>query len=354
MKLEDPPQERRRFELIGAVMAAVIGATAIGFFAVVILSADEPGAEATPAPTIAETPPPSTPVIAGVAVTRPVDVRSGPSSQFAIVTRLAVTDSINVLGRSQDGLWLVVTAEDRPTQTGWIPLDATTGVDVGPLPVIAAPGATPPAGPATLSPDLPDLVISRVFAQQNTLWVEVLNQGVADGAGEFLVTIDGGEPVALEVVKPGEPLRPNQRVAGAVPGVYLQLRRELEVVLQPIEGVQEEDTANNTWIGLVGPDAPNDVEIVSAAVEDDDAHLVVTLRNNSPIPVVGTFTVSVREAPPGTALIGRERQTVEIAPGGTAELAFEEITEIDLTRVTVILSTDAIEDAVIANNTYPR
>ncbi len=354
MKLEDPPQERRRFELVGAVMTAVIAVTAIGFFGVVILSADEPEATASPTPVVTSTPPTSTPVIAGVAITRPVEVRSGPSPEFAVVTRLAVTDSINILGRSEDSRWLVVSAQDRPTLTGWIPLDATTGVEVGALPVIAPPGATAPPGPATLSPDLPDLTVSRAFSQQNVLWVEVLNQGVADAAGEFRVTIDGGEPVALQVVKPGEPLRPQQRVAGFVPEVYLQLRREMNVELLPIEGVEEEDLDNNSWTGIVGPDAPNDVEIAGASVEDSDAHLVVTLRNNSPIPVSGTFTVSVRETPPGTALLGRERQTVEIAAGGTLELPFEEITEIDLTRVNIILSTDAIDDAVIANNTYPR
>ncbi|MCA9848072.1 MAG: SH3 domain-containing protein, partial [Dehalococcoidia bacterium] len=166
MKLEDPPRERRRFEMVGAVMAVVIAVTAIGFFGIVIFSADEPAVTPTPEPTVTSTPIDSTPVIAGVAITRPIEVRSGPSSAFAIVTRLAVTDSINILGRSQDGRWLVVSAEDRPTQTGWIPLDATTGVEVGPLPVIAAPGATPAAGPATLTPDLPDLVVSRVFSQQ--------------------------------------------------------------------------------------------------------------------------------------------------------------------------------------------
>ena len=354
MKLEDPPRERRRFEMVGAVMAVVIAVTAIGFFGIVIFSADEPAVTPTPEPTVTSTPIDSTPVIAGVAITRPIEVRSGPSSALAIVTRLAVTDSINILGRSQDGRWLVVSAEDRPTQTGWIPLDATTGVEVGPLPVIAAPGATPAAGPATLTPDLPDLVVSRVFSQQNVLWVEVLNQGVADATGEFRVSIDDGEPMPLQVVKPGEPLRPGQRIAGSVEGVYLQLRREIRVELLPVDGVEEEDTANNQWIGIVGPDAPNDIEIVSAAVEDADSHLVVTVRNNSPIPISGTFTVSVRETPPGTALLGRERQTVEIEAGGTLRLPFVDIAEIDLTRVNVILSTDAIDDATIANNTYPR
>lgn len=359
MKLEDPPEDRRRFEIIGIVIAVVIAATAIGFFTLVILAADEPeglpGDAATAAtPTnVPGTPSPSpTSVVEGVALARPVEVRSGPATDFAIVTRLAITDPINVLGRSSDGRWLVVTPETRPSLTGWIPVDAITGVEVDPLPVVAAPGATVAAGSATLSPDLPDLVISEVFAQQNVLWVEVMNQGVTDATGELRVSVNGGPEVLLDV-KPGEPLRPDQRLSAEVTGFYLQLRRNLEIHLLPIEGVEEEDLDNNLWMGTVSPDAPNDVEVVSAEV-DDDTGLVVTLRNNSPIPIEGTFTVSVRETPPEMRLLGREVVAAAVEVGATVDLPFEELTEVDFTRVRVSVSTDAIEDAVIVNNTYPR
>ena len=121
-----------------------------------------------------------------------------------------------------------------------------------------------------------------------------------------------------------------------------------------IEGLEEADPGNNTWTGIVGPDVPNDIEILSAAIEDADKHLVVTIRNNSPIPVAGTFTVSVRETSEGAKLLGRGQATSEIAAGDTLELPFPEITEIDLTRARAILSTDAIDDPVLANNSYPR
>ena len=354
MKLEDPPAERRRFELIGLAMGAVIVSTAVAFVAIVIFAADDPGDASTPTPATTSTPlPMSTPVLQGVAITRPVEVRSGPGSDFAIVTRLAVTDSINVLGRSADGRWLVVSAEERPALAGWIPTDAVTGVETSPLPVIAPPGATPLPSDATLTPDLPDLVVSRVFSTDNVLWVEVLNQGVADAIGEIRVSVDGAEDVALGV-KPGEPVRPGQRVASAIPGVYLQLRRNVEVLIAPLEGREEEDLENNVWIGIVAPDQPNDVEILAAAVEASDNHLVVTIRNNSPIPITGTFTVSVRETAEGNTLLGRERATVEIGSGDSLKLPFTGIAEIHLTRVRVLLSPDAIDDAVLANNSYPR
>lgn len=354
MKLEDPPRDRRRFELIGIAMAAVIAATTIGFFVVVILSADEPDrVEASPTAALTATPSPTT-VLAGIAITRPIELRSGPRSDFAIVTRLAVTDSINVLGRSSDGSWLVVSVQDRPSLSGWIPVNAVTGVEVGPLPVIAPPGATPPPADATLSPDLPDLVVTRAFGRDNMLWVEVTNQGVVPVSGEFRVSIDGEPDVALDV-KPGEPLRPGQTLTAAVPGVFLQLRRNMEVHLLPIDGVREEDTENNTWTGIASPDLPNDIEIFSAVVgEEPGGHLVVTLRNNSPIPITGTYTVSVRETGEGNTLVGRQRATERIEVGALLEVPFTDITEIDLTRVNVILSTDSIDDTVLANNSYPR
>ena len=355
MKLEDPPRDRRRFELIGAVMAVVIAATAIGFFVVVILSANDPdpAPAATVPPTLTATPSPTT-VLEGIAITRPIEVRSGPRADFAIVTRLAITDSINVLGRSSDGTWLVVAPEDRPSLTGWIPLDAVTGVEVGPLPVIAPPGATPAPGDATLSPDLPDLVVARAFGRDNMLWIEITNQGIVPASGEFRVSIDGDPDVALDV-KPGEPLHPDQTLTAAVPGVFLQLRRNMEVRLLPVEGVEEEDMANNTWTGIAGPDLPNDIEIFSAVVDEEPgSHLVVTLRNNSPIPITGTYTVSVRETGEGNELNGRQRTTERIEVGGLLEIPFPEITEIDFTTISVILSTDSIDDSALANNTYPR
>ncbi|MCK9496651.1 MAG: hypothetical protein M0R75_14320 [Dehalococcoidia bacterium] len=354
MKLEDPPGDRRRFEIIGAALTAVLGVAALGFVAAVYFATDEPEptatASATPSPTATPIP-----IVEGVTVTRPIEVRSAPAGNSAIVTLLAITDAVHVLGRSSDGAWLVVAAQDRPTLTGWVPADAIGGVEAGNLTVIAAPGATPaegtPSGGATLSADLPDLVIARAFAQQNVLWVEVLNEGVADASGELRVSVDGEAEITLGV-KPGEPLRPGQRLTAEVPGTHLQLRRNVEVRLLPVAGLEEEDLENNTWLGIVAPDLPNDLEVAGATIED--GHLVVTLGNNSPIPIAGTFTVSVRETPPGNALLGREHVTVEVGRGDTVTVPFETITDLDLTRATITLTTDAIQDADLANNTYPR
>jgi hypothetical protein len=353
VKLEDAPRDRRRFELVALVMAAVIGATAIGFFVAVIRSAEDttpPATAATPGGTPEATP---TEIVEGVFLTGPVALRSGPATDVAIVTRLSQSDSIRVLGRSADGAWLVIGLRDRSDVTGWVPADAVSGVTVASLPVIALPGATPSPETGTLTPDLPDLVISRVFAQQNHLWVEIHNQGAADATGDFRVSVNGADPVLLDPRR-GEALRAGQRMEAEVPGAYLQLRAAVSVVLLAEDDRPEEDTENNTWTGIVAPDAPNDVEIFSATPGEPGEPLVVTLRNNSPIPIAGGFTVSVREALPGTQLLGRERITTELAPGGTVDLVFASLLEVDITRVSVILSTDAIDDAVLANNSYPR
>ena len=356
MKLTDPPQERRRFELIAIAIAAVVIATTIGFLIVVIVSADDPGPRITSgadgqsggAPTATPTE-----VVEGVYLLGPVSLRSGPAMDVAIVTRLAQTDEIRVLGRSDDGDWLVIGARNRPDVTGWVPSESVTGVDVPSLPVIAAPGSTLPEPGGTLTPDHPDLVVTRAFAQQNQLWVEVTNQGAADAMGGFSVAIDGGEPIDVQV-RPGEPLRAGATVAVPIPDRFLQLRFNMEVTVIPADGLVEEDVENNTWTGIVGPDVPNDVEILGASAGADGEPLVVTIRNNSPIPVAGDFSLSVRDAPPGTQLIGRERTTIEVASGATFDVTFDELTEVDITRVTIILSTDAIEDASVANNAYPR
>lgn len=352
MRLTDLPQDRRRFQLIAAAMALVIVVTAVGFFVVVILSADEPTATVAPGATTAPTATP-TEVVEGVSLTGPVALRSGPADNFAIVTRLAQTDEIRVLGRSDAGDWLVIGARNRPDVTGWVHAASVSGIQAALLPVIAGPGSTLPTVDGTLTPDLPDLILARAFSQENQLWVEIVNQGAADALGGLTVAVDRHAPVEVQV-RPGEPLRAGQVLVAPVPGHYLQLRRSIQVAVLPAATIDEEDTENNSWSGIVGPDIPNDVEILAAIAGAEGEPLVVTVRNNSPIPVAGLFSLSVREALPGTELLGREHVTAELESDGTIDVAFTDLTEVDMTRITVILSTDAIHDDNVANDVYPR
>ncbi len=354
MRLTDPPQERRRFQLIAVAMAFIITATAIGFFVVVILSAED----STPPAVVATITPTATAVLLadvteGVALTGPVALRSGPAQNFAIVTRLAASDEIRILGRSDTGDWLAIGVRNRPDVTGWVEATSVSGVEVAPLPVITGPGSTPPVVDSTLTPDHADLIVARAFSQQNQLWVEIVNQGAADAIGGFTVAVDRYPPVEVQV-RPGEPLRAGQSLVAPVPGHYLQLRVNLQVAVQPTATLVEEDAENNWWGGIVGPDVPNDMEILDAIAGIAGEPLVVTVRNNSPIPIAGLFTLSVREAVAGMQLLGREQVTIEVDTDHTFDVTFEELTDVDMTRVTIIMGTDAIDDADVANNVYPR
>jgi hypothetical protein len=353
MTIEDPSTERRRFELVGLAIAFVILVT-IGAFVVAVLlptREDPPAATATPSPTASTT---ATPV--GPYLTGPVELRSAPDANVAIVTRLAQTDAIRIVGRSESGDWLAIGLVDRPGVTGWVPTSAVAGVaDVPSLPVVEALGGagTPQPGGPTLTPDLPDLVLEEVFTRNNQLMVRIANQGAGDATGEFRVSVRGGAPISLNV-KPGEALRSGQSLEGAVPAEYVQLRTGVWVVVVVEDDRREEDESNNVWEGIVEPDQPNDVEILRAEISTADGHFVVDIRNNSPMPIVGSFIVSVREALPSTTLIARRTEALEMAAGEVVLFDFPDLTDVDLTRVTITLSGNAIDDADLSNNTYPR
>jgi hypothetical protein len=343
--------DRRLFGIAGALIGVVMVATLTVVALLVLVRRD-----AAPAPVVAPAATPAaegTPA-AGASLLRAIELRSGPASDVAIITRLAAGTRLRVLGRSQDGQWLVVAPEARPEQVGWVPAAVVGGLDVSALAVVSPEGGSP-ARPATavptLTPDLPDLRVARSFARGNVLHVEVVNDGAGDALGAILVSVNDAEPLPLDV-KPGEALRAGESVEAAIRGVYVQLRAPVHVQVI-LEGGAEEDVDNNEWSGIVAPDLPNDLEVRSVTTAAD-GHVVVTIVNNSPIPVSGAVTVSIREALPGTTLIARETRSMTIAAGGVIDFAFPDVRGVDLTRVTIRLSSDAIEDAVIANNSYPR
>lgn len=356
MELEDPVEERRRFQLVGAAIAFVVLATIVGFVVLVVLPAanDETPTAATPppaTPTSTEAPTPERPHLA-----RPIELRSGPAPDVAIVTRLAQTDPIRLVGRSDRSDWLAVGLVDRPGVVGWVPVDAVEGIpDLASLPVVAASsGASAPVnGAPTFTPDLPDLVVEEALSIGNVLHVRIANQGAGDAMSDFLVSINGADPVALDV-KPGEPLRAGEAFEAPVPGFYLQLRQAITVLLVPTQGQPEEDEVNNSWEGFVEPDQANDIEVVGASSKAPDDRLAVVIRNNSPIPLLGAITISVREALPSTTLLGRQTLQLSIQAGETIEFEFEEIVDISLSQITITASMNAIQDGNIENNGFPR
>jgi hypothetical protein len=297
---------------------------------------------------------PSTPTATpdGPALKRDTPLRSAPREDASLLIRLEARTKLRVVGKSPDGAWVAAAAVDRPDLVGWLASDSVEGIDLAGIGIVTAdPSAaatrTVPAGPS----DLPDLRIESAYVKDNRLYVSVLNLGPADLRGTLMASVDGGPAAPIEG-KSDEGLRAGQRIQASVRGVYVQIRGAVNVTITTSPSVAEIDIANNTFSGIVEPDQPTDLEISS--VERTATALVVTVRNRSSIPISGIYTVTVREPLPGTRLLGRLEQSGTIEPNGTIAIPFADLRDVDMSRIAVNLSTDAISDAVLGNNTYPR
>lgn len=345
--IEPPPAtDRRIFRIMGIAIAAVVTTVAVTIAAVLIArrsGIDIPlpaRASATAAPT-------------ALALRRAIELRQRPAPDTAIVTRLPAGAGVHLLG---DASWLVVGLTGAPDVVGWVPADAVDGVrDASRLVVVADPrgAAVAPPTAATRPPDLPDLRLEAASSRGNRLVAVIVNDGPGDLPTPLLVAVNDGMPVRIET-KAGEPLRARERVEVVVPGEYVQLRARaaLRVQTEPVD--REATVRNNSWGGIIEPDRPNNLGIVRAVAEGVERSLVVTVQNDSPIPVRRTLTLTVREALPSTTLLGRDVREVVIEAGRTRDVPFPEIRQIDLTRIAVRLSTDAIHDAVLADDSFPR
>ena len=293
-----------------------------------------------------------TATVEGPALKRDTPMRGEPREDAPVLIRLESGTKLRVVGKSSDSAWIAAAAVDRPDLVGWLPSDSIEGIDLASIGVVTAdPNAaatkSAPAGPS----DRPDLRIESAYVKDNRLYVSVLNLGPADLRGTLMASVDGGSPAPIEG-KSDEGLRAGQRIQASVRGVYVQIRGAVNVTITTNPAVAEVDTANNTFSGIVEPDQPTDLEI--ASVERAATALVVTVRNRSAIPISGVYTVTVREPLPGTRLLGRLEQSGTIEPNGTIAIPFADLREVDMSRIAVNLSTDAISDAVLGNNTYPR
>ena len=288
----------------------------------------------------------------GPTVRRDTSLRGEPDEGGPVLLRMESGTRLRVVGKSPDGRWVAAAAEDRTDLVGWVPASDLDGVDLGALATVtadprAAGSATAPAG----ATNRPDLRIESAYAKENRLYVSVFNAGPADARGTLLASVDGGAPVPLEG-KSEEGLRAGQRIQATVRGVFVQIRGSVSVTISLDPPVSEVDQANNTLTGIVEPEQPTDLEI--ANVERGASALAVTVRNNSTIPITGTHKITIREPLPSNRLIERAEQTGTINAGGTLVISFPTLREVDLTKVSITLSSDSIADAALGNNTYPR
>ena len=288
----------------------------------------------------------------GPSVRRDTSLLSEPREDGAVLLRMEAGTRLRIVGKSPDGRWVAAAAEDRPDLVGWVTADGVGGIDLAALAAVTAdPSAAAPRTASVGPAARPDLRIESVYAKDNRLYVSVFNAGPADARGTLLASVDGGAPVPLEG-KSDEGLRAGQRIQAAVLGVFVQIRGAVSVTVSLSPPASEVDQADNTFTGIVEPDQPADLEI--ATVERGASALVVTIRNNSTIPITGAHTITVREPLPSTRLLGRMEQSGVIEAGGTMVISFPELREADLTAISITLSSDSVADAALGNNTYPR
>lgn len=350
----DDRSERRIFGVLGVATLVVVVATAAAVGYVVYDRVTDPAPPAAPAtPT-----PPATPAAPGEpALVDQVRLTDAPGEQASTIMNLEAGTPIRVLGRSADGDWLIIGPVDQREVIGWVPFTAVTGVgDGSTLTVVTVDGvddSNAASAAPTLTPDLPDLRLLRAFSRNNQLHVEVGNEGAADFDARILVSVNDADPVPLEL-RPGEVLRPDQRLEAPIPGEYLQLRATILVSVSSDPALDVQSSEGRTWAGIVEPDELNDLEISGAAFDGPGESLTVTVRNNSPIPIRGNITLTVREALPSTTLLGRQVLYVEIDRADTIDVGFPEIAGIVMDDLAIRLSTNAIQDGMIDNNVYPR
>lgn len=353
------------FRLLVVLVAFGVAATLTVVAAVLLFDGDRVDAPTAPAaPAEPASPAASTPHAA-----RATEVLDAPGSGGRQRGTLEAGTPLRIEGRSADRAWLAIAArsadggESSSTVTGWVRADAVTGVgDIEALDVVGArayrlPVETPTAATGhdaapTPPPNPPDLVVREVFARENHLVVVVANEGSgnADADGVIEVSVNGGRFVRIDT---GKTLRPGDELERVVEGQYVQRRSRVAVTLRAW-GILEGRTDNNTFESEIAPDTFNDIEVAAVGVDPDGGHVTVEVRNNSPIPLAGDVTLAVRTpAPDGPTLFSADF-ALEVAAGGTSRYDLRELTGVEADSLSVTVTTDAINDADSANNTYPR
>ena len=286
---------------------------------------------------------------------RDASLLSEPRADAAVLTSLSAGTPLQLIGRTQETDWLYGSATDHPEVAGWLPRDAVG--DAGDLARLTrvdstAGGirATQAGGSPTKSGPRPDLALHDVTSKQDRLAVVVSNVGAADFTGAILVSVNGGTPVRVDV---GKPLRPTEALEAVLNTEYVQ-RRAKALVTVTSPDVAEASVENNRLEVVVGPDQPINLSLESAAVSPSDGRLSVEIRNRGPIPLIGVVTIGVRERPPSNRLVVVNDAALDVGAGGVQRFQIASPTPIDLTRMTVSISTDAIADSDGSDDMFPR
>jgi hypothetical protein len=279
---------------------------------------------------------------------RDVALRSAPANDAPEVARAFAGTPVRLAGRLGDGSWYAVEVVGRLDALGWVPADALASTEAAEVPIVTKAGTGQVVTSSQPTSDLPNLVFEGLAVRRNSLIAVLSNDGDVDLLGPFTVTVSGGTPRRIDL--PGKSLRPGDRIESPVADEYVQ--RRASIIANVTTEAREETLDDNHLDVTVEPDVPNDLEVSSVTATPD---LAVTVRNNSPIPLVGTLNVTVRETQPSTRLLTRlDGAPLRIDAAGTQVFRFPELTGLDLTRILVLIDTTAINDARLENDTYPR
>ncbi|MDP6605450.1 MAG: hypothetical protein QF664_04220 [Dehalococcoidia bacterium] len=335
-----------------AALSVVVSAGAVAVFLMLALFGERP-TEGGPQPAVRR--------LSGPTLRHEVTLLTAPRDGAAPLATLQAGVPVAVTGRSEDGQWLAVEISGRNV-SGWAPVSAVANIEhPETLSVIAGADAAVPTSPAsgsdvpTQTPDFADLTVEAVFSRDNRLVVVIANLGDADVSDAVTVSVDGGEAHRVDVG--GKPLRPGDTLEAVLPELYVQRRSTVVVEVQGDEGLRESILDNNKLSTVVAPDVPNDVELEAFRLDTAARTVTITLKNNSVIPLIGGVTVAVRRTTPSSLLLVRFDHALELAKNGTQQLIHDFDDEAELPgadALQVILSTDAINDAVEGNNVLPR
>jgi len=133
----------------------------------------------SPTPTDTATPTPA-PIIAVISAEHG-NIVSGPAYNYAFLANFNTGFLLQVIGRSEDGAWLVVRLSEDTT--GWIPVEQVSlEYDIGALPVFADP---PVPLPTNTPPPFPFVNVSPAFGNPHTIYT-ITYGGFITQPGEFL------------------------------------------------------------------------------------------------------------------------------------------------------------------------
>lgn len=375
------PEPSQTNWLRGLAITAVVALLGAGAVVAVLMFVrdDSPAASKSTAPTLlSET-----------------QLRATARADAETVGSLPGETEVSILGRSPDSSWLMVSPTTDANPRGWVPVLAVrnagdlarvTALDVGsPVatinsPIVATatrtstpsiptstptPSVTPTASatatktpvasatPGTTPTGTPtagiDVRVEQIGSDQNRLFIVLRNYGNQTSPPVLEVRVNNGPPSVIDISE----LEPGDTTKFIFDDEYVQRRATVTVAVVPPAGSPAGATAK-TATAVVEPDQDNDIELLTPEV-DSDGHLRIVLLNQSPIPIVGLATVSIRSATPPNTLLARQDVAINLEVGDVVEVDFPSIKPVDgdIDTLSVSVTTDAITDANPANDNFP-